>query len=1074
MTTKKTIAIHVEPSPLESPGQAIREIQAQLKKLDSLEQATPQSASRRIALLEDLEREMGQQAEHWEEIKHDMIRDSLSSMQTTSPAVQDSRHASVASTINMIRDSTLRQSIGSERRASRVARMRGNVNPKVPEASVRNSGSPQLSKWQKRLTEAQMDYMDAQLLRTSNVNFLQLSRAQLASPTPPDSDDSEDEVPSLPKLEEVKVEKLPEIDRKCPSLWVPKSTVSAVPKGLLWTPVLKPVLEAEPALPGLSVRPAQRKEAAPLQIESSQLWRKPYNTANRSMSGLWRPLWASAAPPAEPVVRASPKTASTSQKPPRPVTQRPARRNKRVTLLPDILESPEPLPDKRGTLGIFQFPWGEKSDTASIQPRPSMYMAMPGTMTSGGPSLGMAMDARSKQLEPTEYSSSFFDDYDDEDDGNDETDSDEDESDDDGFDDSTLWEIASLLKTDAVPSRDSLLPPASGSVVYDYIDELASDEDAQEQSIVIGLAEPRDLFVEQQRDSATIESSTLLMLEEALESSPPAAKPAVRGLPANPKASLKTQASGAANSPAEATPAPAMSRTLQQTAEVQRAETAQEQGSSGLWTPPSKADKPSAHRGLFVAESSRAGFRGTSEEPAAKHMTRTPRPVVQKPLDRLTSTSLWVPEDPKQSQRSWILGASTVKHQGLKPQRIQASAQEWKAALNEAIAASYPRIKRINASPAEWKAALEEAIALSARAPPAQAPFNPAVQHPVFAARSLVTRSEWFHPAATGYTYDVAAVHPVFFGSLAITCPEDAVHPAISAYAAKKLRRQRSKQRSDSSSRTRSTSRSRRKDDIRAQIRALEQQDGADDDDRGLVYTSSAAPPPIPAAVFQSDSIQAQIEALEQERLFVERAAQEEYRRRTTTTITTTTTAMAVPEPVLVVETMPAGAETVQDLQRRMSMQIRQSLVFSAPAVATTIKPKSKPSVTVSTVEISAPVSVTPISNPATPQPEPHLSPLLWTPSPRPAPVPSPTPGLWSPVSRPPPAPSPWAEEDADAAAQRARRRRTVQKKMRRQEILAQIAAVERGANPFVDFAGMGLWAGKKGVVVGGVLVGGW
>jgi hypothetical protein len=33
-----------------------------------------------------------------------------------------------------------------------------------------------------------------------------------------------------------------------------------------------------------------------------------------------------------------------------------------------------------------------------------------------------------------------------------------------------------------------------------------------------------------------------------------------------------------------------------------------------------------------------------------------------------------------------------------------------------------------------------------------------------------------------------------------------------------------------------------------------------------------------------------------------------------------------------------------------------------------------------------------------------------------------------------------------------------VQKKQRRQEILAQIAAVESGVNPFVDFGGMGLW----------------
>ena len=76
-----------------------------------------------------------------------------------------------------------------------------------------------------------------------------------------------------------------------------------------------------------------------------------------------------------------------------------------------------------------------------------------------GPILNAKLDARSHQLEPeSEYSSSFFDDYDEEMD--EDEDEDEDLDSDDDFDETTLWEIASLLKSEDVPSKRSLLPPS--------------------------------------------------------------------------------------------------------------------------------------------------------------------------------------------------------------------------------------------------------------------------------------------------------------------------------------------------------------------------------------------------------------------------------------------------------------------------------------------------------------------------------------------------------------------------------------------------------------------------------------
>jgi hypothetical protein len=104
-----------------------------------------------------------------------------------------------------------------------------------------------------------------------------------------------------------------------------------------------------------------RKDMRSLVIESSRLWEKPESKTEVSNNGLWQPVSQAKTQVVEVKVQQS--------KPPR----NPPRRIKRVTMLPDILESPKPLPDRRGTLGIFQFPWGDRSDCATITP-----MFMPG------------------------------------------------------------------------------------------------------------------------------------------------------------------------------------------------------------------------------------------------------------------------------------------------------------------------------------------------------------------------------------------------------------------------------------------------------------------------------------------------------------------------------------------------------------------------------------------------------------------------------------------------------------------------------------------------------------------------
>ncbi len=74
--------------------------------------------------------------------------------------------------------------------------------------------------------------------------------------------------------------------------------------------------------------------------------------------------------------------------------------------------------------------------------------------------------------EPAEYSSSFFDEYEDDYEEGSEVNSDDD------FDESTLWEIATLLNSQDVPSRNSLFP--CPRIIEDYDDENDSEPDVTE------------------------------------------------------------------------------------------------------------------------------------------------------------------------------------------------------------------------------------------------------------------------------------------------------------------------------------------------------------------------------------------------------------------------------------------------------------------------------------------------------------------------------------------------------------------------------------------------------------------
>ncbi|RAL63514.1 hypothetical protein DID88_003934 [Monilinia fructigena] len=477
--------------PLDSPTKALLEIQDQLNRIEKQRRPSlgsilrqmsdteevggfdDENAIERLRLLENLEREMGEQENDWQKMNQNFGRDSMSTIGTIrTPQFQASPE--LARSI-METAPSHRLSLGLRRSSSRLVRQRMRDNQagisaeEIMPSQIQESSS--LGAWQKRLANAQMSYMEnvpaASHSRNSSINFLSVSKASqepIESPTPTESE-PETEPASEYESEEEDVMENEHFNSSpyCPELlWQPSVQSSNTAVSLLWSSAngeSSLELSSSPEPPAKNLRPVQRRSKIEMKIFSRDLWSKPSSNL-QSGNVLAQELWGSTSVRA-PAVKA------------RPVTQRPPRRSKRITVLADIVENPEPLPNKRDTLGIFQFPWGERSDTAVPQPTYN-------PMFQAGPGLNATLNSRSRQLELglSEYSSlSFFDDYDEEDEEG-ELEYEMDTESDDEFDETTLWEIASLLKTTGLPSKDSLLPPMSPSqeIIDDYDDYQTSSE----------------------------------------------------------------------------------------------------------------------------------------------------------------------------------------------------------------------------------------------------------------------------------------------------------------------------------------------------------------------------------------------------------------------------------------------------------------------------------------------------------------------------------------------------------------------------------------------------------------------
>lgn len=417
------VLVAAEPSPLESPTHALMMIEDQLKRLEHSDQQSAVTEQQRKTLIANLEMEMTMQESQWQMMRRDTIRDSLSTVTTVTPSKDPQDNIRLPGLPRMDRHS-VRSSLAESRNSTHLLEASYRLEALSRRSMLSNAGS--------------------------RVSFLTVSHptSQIGSPTPPDTDESDnEETMEIPMILNQIVD-MP----VAPSLWrvdVPSPVIIAsYPK--LWSPTLEragdPWFNTYLASQKADAQPTLRKDTQTLEIETSELWRPvPPPKPHADVQGLWKCTSARASKPA-PATKPTPKPAV--------VARKPSRKSKRITELPDIPESPQPLPDSRGTLGIFQFPWGEISDVATVPGPTFTFSAMPGTMTSGHTLMSSFFSGYGQQ-EPRR-ADSYFDEMDEEENAGDNF-SDID-SDDDDFDESTLWEIASLLQSNQVPSRQSLLP----------------------------------------------------------------------------------------------------------------------------------------------------------------------------------------------------------------------------------------------------------------------------------------------------------------------------------------------------------------------------------------------------------------------------------------------------------------------------------------------------------------------------------------------------------------------------------------------------------------------------------------
>ncbi|KAK1244858.1 hypothetical protein MKX08_004487 [Trichoderma sp. CBMAI-0020] len=419
-----TVVIEAEPSPEEPAQEALDKIHEQLKRLD-LENGDARatiSEKQRQAILANLESEMGAQEDQWQMLRVDYSQGSPST--TVSASEINSLRSSVdISKFEIMPITKLNASAGDL-----LVALKEHAENRMSTSSDQLSKEEPLESGDEKLNRRSLSASGKMSLLSVNTRTM----SQIGSPTPPDTDESGAESDNDSMVEGIGAAK--------------DGSTALMPRATSFL-ALDDVLSPSEDVQNKSNAPIEFEDvslmtpkalpapivAQPEEIKVANVAIAEAETIKFSLADLEE---------SSPVSAPAPAPAPAPR--PRQVIRRPPRQSKRISTLPDIVENPQPLVGKSGNLGIFQFPWGEKSDLARIPPR---MVGISGTMTSGRAPMNSIQE---KQLPSAPQT--FLDD-DELENGLDDY---ENEEYDDGFDEATLWEIASLLESDLDTSRDDL------------------------------------------------------------------------------------------------------------------------------------------------------------------------------------------------------------------------------------------------------------------------------------------------------------------------------------------------------------------------------------------------------------------------------------------------------------------------------------------------------------------------------------------------------------------------------------------------------------------------------------------
>ncbi|KAL7946523.1 hypothetical protein V8C42DRAFT_38741 [Trichoderma barbatum] len=426
-----TVVIEAEPSPEEPNQEALDRLHEQLKNFDTEngDSRATISEQQRMTILANLESEMGAQESQWQMLKVDLAPSSPSTI-VSSPGINSLRSSVDISKFEMIPMTKLNASAGDL-----IVALKEEANHRLSRSSDHSLKEEVLESGDDKLNRRSLS-ASGRMSLISVTNRL----SQMGSPTPPDTDESGEDSDNDSMVEGTGSVK------DLSTVLMPRSQVSMVTSFLALDEVLNS-----------STEDVQSKLDVPVEFEDVSLITpkaQPSVVPQKPEEPKVEPQVESAKPAEPETIRFS--LADLEQPAPRPrsATRRPPRQSKRISALPDIVENPEPIAGRTGSLGIFQFAWGERSDSARVPPR---MVGLSGTMSSGRAQMNPpAVSLNSVQERQADYSPAAVQSFLDDDEFDNGLGSYEDEGYDDGFDEATLWEIASLLESDLDGSRDDL------------------------------------------------------------------------------------------------------------------------------------------------------------------------------------------------------------------------------------------------------------------------------------------------------------------------------------------------------------------------------------------------------------------------------------------------------------------------------------------------------------------------------------------------------------------------------------------------------------------------------------------